>query len=107
MLTVVSLATGAINALFVPFLMNVLNVGATAIGLADSAQGIGHDWRGGAGRGGRRPPARRTGSFGGGLIVASILIIAIGLAPTFYVVLVLLLCRWRRGRCLLRRPFLP
>ncbi len=88
-MTVISLATGAINALFVPFMMNVLNVGATAIGLADSAQGVG--LIGGALVAAAVQRLRPNLIIAGGLILASIVIIAIGLAPTFYVVLVLML----------------
>ena len=86
-MTVVSLATGAINALFVPLLMNVLNVGATAIGLADSAQGIG--MIGGAVIAAAVQRFRPNWVIAGGLLAASIIIIAIGLAPTYLVVIVL------------------
>jgi MFS family permease len=88
-LTVVSMATGAINALFVPFLMNVLHVGATELGLGDSAQGLGMI-AGGMLTAAVAARLRANQILGGSLLLAGILIVAIGLAPTYYVVLVLL-----------------
>jgi predicted MFS family arabinose efflux permease len=89
-LTVVSLATGAINALFVPFLMNVLGVGATELGIADSFQGVGLV-------GGSLlaavivPRLRPNVVMSGALALASLVIISIGLAPSYAVVLALML----------------
>lgn len=88
-LTVVSLATGAINALFVPFLMNVLGVGATHLGIADSAQGLGMI-AGGIMAAALAARLRANVMIAGGLVLASVLIAAIGMAPSYMVVLLLL-----------------
>ncbi len=88
-LTVVSLATGAINALFVPFLMNILHVGAIELGLADSAQGLGMIVGGVL----AAAIARRLRSnwlIAGGLILAGICVALIGLSPSYAIVLALL-----------------
>jgi MFS transporter, DHA3 family, macrolide efflux protein len=88
-LTVVSLATGAVNALFVPFLMNILQATAVQLGLVDSAQGIGMIL-GSVLTAAIAVRLRSSQIIAGGMFMASIIIIAIGLAPTYLVVLVLL-----------------
>jgi MFS transporter, DHA3 family, macrolide efflux protein len=88
-LTVVSLATGAINALFVPFLMNILQATAVQLGLVDSAQGIGMIV-GSILTAAIAVRLRSNQIIAGGLFLASLTIIAIGLAPTYLVVLILL-----------------
>jgi MFS family permease len=88
-LTVLSLATGAVNALFVPFMMNIIGVGATELGLVDSAQGLGMI----AGAGMAAAIAARLRSnwiIAGGFGLASVLIIAIGMASTYQIVLLLM-----------------
>ena len=89
-LTVLSLGLGAVNALFVPLLMNILHVGAAELGIADSAQGLGMV-AGGLLAAVIAARLRYNVIIGGGLILASFIIIAIGLAPTYTVVLLLLL----------------
>ena len=89
-LTVISLATGAVNVLFVPFMMNVIHVGATELGLADSVQGLGMI-AGGVLAAGVAARLRASHIMAGGLFLAGLAITAIGLAPSFPVVLALLL----------------
>lgn len=88
-LTVISLATGAANALFVPFLMNVLGVGATQLGIADSAQGIGMI-AGGVMAAALAARLRPNVLIAGGMILASIFIALVGMAPSYLIVLALL-----------------
>ena len=88
-LTVVSLATGAVNAVFVPFMMNVLQASAVQLGLVDSAQGIGMIL-GSVLTAAIAVRLRSSQIIAGGLFLASLLIIAVGLAPTYLLVLVLL-----------------
>lgn len=88
-LTVVSLATGAVNALFVPFMMNVMRVGPTQLGLADSAQGLGMIL-GGALAAAVATRIAPNVSISGTLILASLSIIGIALSPSYVVVLLLL-----------------
>ncbi len=88
-LTVVSLATGAVNALFAPFLMNVLHVGASELGIADSAQGLGMII-GGMLAAAVAARLRMNVLISAGILVAGLAIIIIGLAPNYLTVLVTL-----------------
>lgn len=88
-MTVLSLATGAINAMFVPFMMNVIGVGAIQLGIVDSAQAIGMIL-GSVLAASVAARLRANHLLAGGFGLASICIIAIGMASRFQVVLLLL-----------------
>jgi MFS family permease len=88
-LTVISLAAGAINSLFAPFMINVIGVGATQLGLADSAQGLGMV-AGGLLAGALAARLRANWLICGALIVCGLTLVGVGLTPSYVVVLVLM-----------------
>jgi MFS family permease len=88
-MTVVMLGIGAINVLWVPFLDRLFGVGPEGLGIADSLQAVGM-LLGSIVVGSLTNRFPHTRVLGGSLIALGVLATAIGLAPTFAVVLVLL-----------------
>jgi len=87
-LGVVQLGLGAINVLWVPFLQRTFGVGATGLGIVDSAQGAGMVLSGLA-LGFVASRLNRTAMAGWAIIAIGLFIAAMGLAPTFGWVIVL------------------
>jgi len=87
-LGVVQLGLGAINVLWVPFLQRTFGVGATGLGVVDSAQGAGMVLSGLA-LGFVASRLNRTAMAGWAIIAIGLFIAGMGLAPAFGYVIVL------------------
>ena len=87
-MAVVQLGLGAINVLWVPYLQRTFGVGATGLGIVDSAQGVGMVL-GGLALGLVASRLNRTAMAGWGIIVIGLFIAGMGLAPAFGYVIVL------------------
>lgn len=85
-LTAVSLGLGAVNALFVPLLINVLGAGATQLGLVDSAQGAGMIV-GGIAATAVASRLKANHLISSGLAIIGMMVIGVGLAPDYRVVM--------------------
>jgi DHA3 family macrolide efflux protein-like MFS transporter len=87
-MAVVQLGLGAINVLWVPYLQRTFGVGATGLGIVDSAQGVGMVL-GALGLGLVALRLNRTAMAGWGIIVIGLFIAGMGLAPAFGYVIAL------------------
>jgi len=88
-ITIVMLGIGAINVLWVPFMDRLFGVGPEGLGIADSLQGVGM-LVGSIAVGSLTSRFRHTKLLAASLILLGLLATAIGFAPTFALVLVLL-----------------
>ncbi len=89
-MTVVMLGIGAINVLWVPFMDRLFDIGPEGLGIADSLQGLGM-LLGSITVGNLTSRFRLTRLLSGSLALLGLAAAAIGLAPTFIAVLVLLI----------------
>lgn len=89
-MTVVMLGIGAINVLWVPFMDRLFGIGPEGLGIADSLQGLGM-LLGSIIVGNLTSRFRLTRLLSGSLALLGLAVVAIGLAPTFVAVLVLLI----------------
>jgi len=89
-MTVVMLGIGAINVLWVPFMDRLFGIGPEGLGIADSLQGLGM-LLGSIIVGNLTSRFRLTRLLSGSLALFGLAAVAIGLAPTFITVLVLLI----------------
>jgi MFS family permease len=89
-MTVVMLGIGAINVLWVPFMDRLFGIGPEGLGIADSLQGLGM-LLGSIIVGNLTSRFRLTRLLSGSLALLGLAAAAIGLAPTFVAVLVLLI----------------
>ncbi len=87
-MTVVQFALGAVNVIWVPFLQGTFEVGAEGLGLVDGLQGAGMVISGLA-VGFLAARFKKSALIGWGLVAIGLVISGIGLAPTFFVVLLL------------------
>lgn len=85
-LSVIMLGLGAINVVWVPFLQRTFGVGATGLGIVDSAQGGGMVI-GGLLLGAVAARASRKLLAAGGILACGIFLAAMGVAPTFAVII--------------------
>ena len=87
--TVVMLGIGAINVLWVPFMDRAFGVGPEGLGIADSLQGLGM-LVGSIVVGNVTGRFRRTRLLSGSIGLIGLTVVAVGLAPTFAIVLAIL-----------------
>ncbi len=87
-LTVVQLALGAINVIWVPFFKSTFGIDAEGLGIVDSAQGVGMVV-GGLALGVVASRLRKSTLVGGSIVVIGALLGAIGLVPQFWHVIAL------------------
>ncbi len=86
--TVFSLAIGAVNVLWIPFLDRYFGVGPEGIGIVDASQGIGM-LLGGSVVGNLASHFPHSGLVSGGLLILGAVTVALALSPTFAYILVL------------------